>query len=178
MCSIQKLVSLQKTCSTCHKNCECFPLSVFIEGSLWILKLLFSIVTNVIRVSKVTSSLFWMSLSLSFYWSDHVSSSLWVHFFRIALHVDRPMDNVTYRAVLGQLKIFSVCRPWTEFSLTKDSSQRSRYAQFMTKFKNDEMWSKSYQHSDPTNVMSVLIGEVKVLKALLATTHLPRWASK
>ena len=90
------------------------------------------------------------------------------------MHVDRPMDNVTYRAVLGQLKIFSVCRPWTEFSLTKDSSQRSRYAQFMTKFKNDEMWSKSYQHSDPTNVMSVLIGEVKVLKALLATTHLPR----
>ena len=71
-------------------------------------------------------------------------------------------------------KQFSVCRPWTEFSLTKDSSQRSRYAQFMTKFKNDEMWSKSYQHSDPTNVMSVLIGEVKVLKALLATTHLPR----
>ena len=103
-CSIWKLVSLQKICLKCHKNCECFPLSVFIEGSLWILKLLFSIVRNVIRVSKVTSSLFWMSLSLSFCWSDHVSSSLWVHFFRIALHVDRPMDNVIYRAVLGQLK--------------------------------------------------------------------------
>ena len=55
-------------------------LSLFIQGSLWLFRVLFSIVRNVISVSKVTMSLslsLSLSLLLSFCWSGHVSSSFW-----------------------------------------------------------------------------------------------------
>ena len=72
---------------------QMLSLSLFIQGSLWMLRLLLSIVKNVINVSKVTSlwdcSLrvfficqsfsfaLYLSLSFSFCWSGHVSSFLW-----------------------------------------------------------------------------------------------------
>ena len=64
-------------------------LSLFIQGTLWMLRLLFSIVINVISVSKVTSLEDWSLRVFSkchchchchchcLFWSGHVSSSLW-----------------------------------------------------------------------------------------------------
>ena len=139
-------------------------LSFFIQGLLWMLRLLFSIVRNIFSVAKVTS--LWdcsfrvlnvivifnvflvrsclhitlikclkghkslgllfvivhvdsmslpLSLSLSFYWSGHVSSSLWLNLSKVkylgslsecsmVVFFNNMEDKVTYRAVLGTAK--------------------------------------------------------------------------
>ena len=81
-----------------RKNCKCCPMSLFIEMSLWILRLLFSIVRNVTSVCMFLGVLF--SLVLSWAWA--VSQS-----------VTRPPKELT---LWGQLKLHvtisnSTCNP-------------------------------------------------------------------
>ena len=98
-----------------RKNCECCPLSLFIEGSLLMLRLFFSIVRNANSVSMISSlQVCPLSLSLSFLLitvmvmvmvmvitclkghqslNDSHSVSQW------------GSDKVTYRAVWAQLKL-------------------------------------------------------------------------
>ena len=66
-----------------RKNCECCPCHSLFKCKLWMLRLLLSIVRNVISVSKVTSCSDWSLRVFSncnchcLFWKCHVSSPVW-----------------------------------------------------------------------------------------------------
>ena len=98
-----------------RKNCECCPCHPLFKGKLWMLRLLFSIVRNVISVSQVTSLLDWSLRVFSnfnchchcLFWKCHDSSSVWSN-----VSGYKSMGKVLWGCLLNVFDIFFFLDRW------------------------------------------------------------------